>query len=734
MENNFIQGLNPPQKEAVLHVQGPLLILAGAGTGKTRVLTSRVAQLIFSGHASPREIMAVTFTNKAAREMRERIEQLIGASLDGMWLGTFHSLCVRMLRMYPESVGLDRYFTIIDTDDQTRLCKQLIADHHMDDKKYPAKVLVNLISSWKDNAWTVATLPEKEAKSFGGYGKILYAKYQQQLELNNAVDFGDLILKTLIMLKENPDILSRFQGWMKYILVDEYQDTNNVQYMLIRLLTMGHKNLCVVGDDDQSIYGWRGAEVGNILRFEKDFPGCKVVKLEQNYRSTGYILQAASSVISHNTERHAKTLWTDDNQGQKVEVHAVRDGWEEGRLISDRIETEVRAGKSYNDMAVLLRTAAQTRMVEERLKNLAIPYEIVGGLRFYERKEIRDALAYLRLMISENDGLAFARVVNVPRRGLGESAINTLREISAERQIPIMEAARIAVVDKHISRGRTGLESFLEIIHTLKAKMAERTPDRFMELILEESGYMEMLNAEKDKDDARARKENLKELLRAMQEYATVADFLDHVALVTDKTDDDDGETVKITTIHAAKGLEFDTVFLPGFEEGMFPHQRSINEGDVEEERRLAYVAMTRAMRQLIIAHAQVRFMYGSEAPCIPSRFLGEIPMACIKPVEMTGNAYSWRPNAGSSYERNGDKFSQPLFYNKRKAEEFVPDVKAIAIEGEFPVGTRVFHQKFGYGRVKRQSGTGEMQRLTIGFDKAGEKTLLAGLAKLEKA
>lgn len=734
METNLLQGLNPQQKEAVLQTEGPLLILAGAGTGKTRVLTTRVAHLVFSGLASPREVMAVTFTNKAAGEMRERIESLLGTSLDGMWLGTFHSLCVRMLRMYPESVGLDRYFTIIDTDDATRLCKQLIAEYHLDEKKYPAKMLAHMISSWKDKAWTPEILPEKESKQFNGLGKMLYVKYQQQLEMNNAVDFGDLILKTLIMLKENTHILERFESWFKYVLVDEYQDTNSVQYMLIRLLTMRHKNLCVVGDDDQSIYGWRGAEVGNILRFEKDFPTCKIVKLEQNYRSTGHILKAASAVISHNNERHDKTLWTDGTQGQKIEVHAVRDGWEEGRLISDRIEKEVRGSRTYNDMAVLLRTAAQTRMVEERLKNLAIPYEIVGGLRFYERKEIRDALAYLRLMVSENDGLAFTRVVNVPRRGVGESALNTLREISMNRNVPTLEAARLAVSEKLISRGRTGLESFLHILHQLKPKMKERTPDLFMELVLEESGYMEMLDAEKDKDAARARKENLKELLRAMQEYATVEDFLDHVALVTDRTDDETGETVKITTIHAAKGLEFDTVFLPGFEEGMFPHQRSINEGDVEEERRLAYVAITRAMRQLIISHAQVRFMYGNEQGCMPSRFLAEMPADCLNEIELSGGSYSWRPSAGSSYENNGDKFSQPIFYSKRKSEEFVPEVKAIAIEGEFPVGTRIFHQKFGYGMVKRQSGKGENQRLTIGFDKAGEKTLLAGLAKLEKA
>lgn len=732
MTDQIFASLNPQQQEAASHTEGPLLILAGAGTGKTKVLTTRVAHLLFSGAANPNQIMAVTFTNKAAAEMKERISHLIGQAPDGMWLGTFHSLCVRMLRMHPETVGLDRFFTIIDTDDQTRLCKQLIADHHIDEKKWPARMLVNIISRWKDNAWLPEQLPEKECKSFNGFGKMLYVKYQHQLEINNAVDFGDIILKTLIMLKENSDLLEKFQAWFKYVLVDEYQDTNNVQYMLIRLLTMGHKNLCVVGDDDQSIYGWRGAEVGNILRFEKDFPGCKVVRLEQNYRSTGHILKAAAGVIAHNTERHDKTLWTEGADGNLVEVHHVRDGWEEGRLISDRIEAEIRGGKSYNDMAVLLRSAAQTRMVEERLKNLAIPYEIVGGLRFYERKEVRDAIAYLRLIISENDGLAFQRVVNVPRRGIGESAMNVLREIAVGDEVPIIEAARIAVAEKRISRGRTGLEEFLNVLHTLKAKKDERTPDRFMELVLEDSGYMDMLDADKNKEEARARKDNLKELLRAMQEYASIEDFLEHVALVTDVSEEN-GDTVKITTVHAAKGLEFDTVFIPGFEEGMFPHQRSINEGDVEEERRLAYVAMTRARRQLVISHAERRFMYGDEQPCSPSRFLDEMPKDSIKEEQGMGGGYSWRPNAGSGFEKNGGKFSQPMFYNKKK-EDFVPDVKAIAIEGDYPVGTRVFHQKFGYGRVKRQSGTGDSQRITIGFDKAGEKTLLAGLAKLEKA
>ena len=732
MENIF-SNLNAPQLEAVQHTEGPLLVLAGAGTGKTKVLTTRIAHILYQGLAQPNQVMAVTFTNKAAREMVERIEALMGRSMPGMWLGTFHSLCVRILRKHPEYVGLNRDFTIIDMDDQNRLCKQILTEKGIDIKKWPARQLVNTISRWKDNAWYPSDVPETEGRTFDGKGVYLYEEYQKRLEVNNACDFGDLLLKAVKLFKENADLLEKYQNWFKYILVDEYQDTNTVQYMLIRLITMAHKNICVVGDDDQSIYAWRGAQVGNILRFERDFPGCKVVKLEQNYRSTSNILKAASSLIANNKERHEKTLWSEQGDGKKIEVHPMWDGKEEARMVADRIESEVGSGKTYHDMAILLRTAAQTRSFEEMFVKMHIPYTIVGGLKFYDRKEIKDAIAYLRLTQSEKDGLAFERIINVPKRGLGESALDNIRTAASTMGGSLMEGSREAVRVGAAGRAASKLKDFHQLIDYLRSKKDETTPDRLMELILDQSGYHEMLRSDKNKEEAQGRLDNLKELIRAMQEYDSIEAFLEHVSLVMDN-EETETDLVRMTTVHAAKGLEFNMVFIPGFEEGLFPHQRSLNEeGEkgLEEERRLAYVAITRAKQELVLSYASSRFVYGHFEPAHASRFLEEIPNSCMKAKSGGGRQATWRAGSGSSYDKN-DKYNTPLFGREK---DYVPNVKPMNKSGaSFAIGERVFHQKFGYGRVKRQEGNGPAEKLTITFEKAGEKKLLTALAKLTKA
>tara|TARA_R110000868_G_scaffold411733_1_gene708255 strand:+ start:86599 stop:88851 length:2253 start_codon:yes stop_codon:yes gene_type:complete len=738
MENNLFDGLNPPQLEAAQATEGALLILAGAGTGKTRVLTTRLAHILWQGLAQPNQIMAVTFTNKAAKEMQVRVEELMGRPMAGMWMGTFHSLCVRLLRHHPERVGLERNFTIIDMDDQSRLCKQILTEKGFDIKKWPARQLVNTISRWKDNAWEPKDVPNSDGQTFDRRGVELYTEYQKRLNINNACDFGDLLLKALKLFKENADILEKYQDWFRYILVDEYQDTNAVQYMWIRLLAMKRKNICVVGDDDQSIYGWRGAQVGNILRFERDYADCKVVKLEQNYRSTSNILKAASSLIAHNTERHEKTLWSEQGKGAPVEIHPLWDGKEEARTITDRIEREVINGKTYNDIALLLRTAAQTRPFEEMFVKMHVPYTIVGGLKFYERKEIRDAIAYLRLVHSENDGLAFERIVNVPKRGVGDSALNAIREAAFSIEGSMMAGSRKALAEGTAGRATGKLKVFHDLIDYLTSKRDETTPDRLMELILDESGYYEMLKSDKNKEEASGRLENLKELIRAMQEYEDVESFLEHVSLVMDN-ETEDTDVVRMTTVHAAKGLEFDMVFIPGFEDGIFPHQRALNEeGEkgLEEERRLAYVAMTRAKKELVLSYTSSRFMYGHFEPATASRFLDEIPDECTKTFSNGGRQNTWRAGSGSAYD-NQNKGNTPLFGRKPSyaKHDDVPAVKPMNAQGaSFDIGTRVFHQKFGYGRIKRQEGSGASEKLTIAFDKAGEKKLLTALANLEKA
>lgn len=742
---NYLDGLNPPQRDAIEHTEGPLLVLAGAGTGKTRVLTTRLAHILLQGKAQPQEILAVTFTNKAAKEMGERVEQLIGTSSSGIWLGTFHSLCARLLRRHAEGVGLESDFTILDTDDQQRLIKEILEDRSVDTTRWPPRMMISIISRWKDNGWVPDDVPAEEATAINGKMVDIYKEYQRRLKALNACDFGDLLLHVVTIFKRNPDVLNMYQEQFKYVLVDEYQDTNGIQYLWLRLLTQLHKNVCVVGDDDQSIYGWRGAQVGNILRFEKDYPGSHVVRLEQNYRSTGHILKAASHLIGHNEERHTKTLWTEGGEGEKIELHPVQDEREESRLVSDSIERHQRDGGRYTDCAVLVRTAAQTRAFEERFMQAGLPYVIVGGLRFYDRKEIKDAVAYLRLVHSNKDNLAFLRVVNVPRRGVGDTSLREVQEVARDRGMTLFDAARIAAQEGRIKgRAATQLAAFTDQIDTLRNLGQGMSPDRLLEQLLEDSGYADMLRKDKD-PDAKTRLENLKELVRALQEYENLTSFLEHVALVNEETETLE-DSVRVTTVHAAKGLEFDTVFIPGFEDGLFPHQRALNEDGakgVEEERRLAYVAITRAKRRLIMSYTHSRRMYGQWQPSAASRFLEELPGESIDVKQSTMNTSSYGSGYGGGRHRHGstvDRRSATDFSAHRAAfvkvkdvPTFNPNNDAKTEDGHGP-GQRIFHQKFGYGRIRNLEGAGPQQKVVIDFEKAGQKKLLASLAKLERA
>lgn len=731
---HYLTGLNSPQREAVETTEGALLVLAGAGTGKTRVLTTRLAHILSLGLARGEEVLAVTFTNKAAREMKERIEMLLDRPAEGMWLGTFHSLCARMLRRHAELMGLTRDFVIIDTDDQVRVAKEIIIEKGVDEKRWPAKQMVGLFSRWKDNAWTPGDVPQGEGVGVaGGKAIAMYAAYQSRLQQLNACDFGDLLLHMLTIFKRYPEVLQRYQNQFRYILVDEYQDTNVVQYLWLRLLAMGSRNICVVGDDDQSIYGWRGAQVGNILKFEQDFPGAGVVRLEQNYRSTGHILNVAASLIAHNSERHSKTLWTADAQGEKVQVVSVLDDREEARTIAVEIQKHVQNGGRYGENAILVRTAAQTRSFEERFVQMGLPYQIVGGLRFYERREVRDALAYLRLSLVARDDLAFERIINVPRRGIGDKTIEALKDISRERGgIPLLEAAGIAAaggtgVTPVTGKAQGQLDVFFQLMQRFANMASSGSPSQLMEKILEDSGYIAMLREDKNQEEARGRLENLKELVRALDEYPDVSSFLEHVSLVMD-TDSDNAfaDAIRIMTVHTAKGLEFDTVYIPGFEDGLFPHQRALDEeGEkgLEEERRLAYVAITRGRRRVVLMYASSRRLWGNWMPSSASRFLRELPEESIEEVHTaTAAQRGWGPSKPSWQPTRP---TEPLFAGDASLK--APDLE----EQGLGIGVRVFHDKFGYGRIKSFEGNGAERKLIIGFDKAGEKKLLASLAKL---
>jgi DNA helicase-2/ATP-dependent DNA helicase PcrA len=748
----YLQGLNGPQRQAVLTTEGPVLMLAGAGTGKTAALTARLAHIIATRRAWPSEILAVTFTNKAAREMRERIGRMIGDAVEGMpWLGTFHSIAAKMLRRHAELVGLQSNFTILDTDDQLRVLKQLIQAEGLDEKRWPARQLAGLIDKWKNRGLTPPDLDAADCEAYAdGKGQHFYALYQARLKTLNACDFGDLLLHMLVILKTHRDVLEQYQQRFKYILVDEYQDTNASQYLWLRLLAQVRKNICCVGDDDQSIYSWRGAEVANILRFEKDFPGATVIRLEQNYRSTPQILAAASALIAQNSGRLGKTLWTDLDAGDKVRVVGVWDGPEEARRIGEELEDLQRRGTSLDRAAILVRAQFQTREFEDRFIAIGLPYRIVGGYRFYERAEIRDALAYLRLVQSSADDLAFERIVNVPKRGLGDKAVSRIHQFARIERTPLFHAAaRITETDELTPQARRQLANFVAMMRSWQAKANDLPHPELTQLILDESGYTAMLQADRSAEAA-GRLENLSELVRAMEEYDSLEAFLEHVSLVMDRDNDDQTETVTIMTIHAAKGLEFDHVFLAGWEDGVFPSQRAMDEGgtaSLEEERRLAYVAITRARQRASIYHAANRRIYGQWMSSIPSRFIAEIPPEFVDSENSFGGGASlWRAN----WSAQGDPFAHvatqspartatrgPAWQRALAASSTITRAPApsegapAASVGAKPradlaIGMRVFHEKFGYGRIIDVDGN----KLEVEFEQAGTKRVLDGFVR----
>jgi DNA helicase II / ATP-dependent DNA helicase PcrA len=852
----YLAGLNPEQREAVETLDGPVLVLAGAGTGKTRVLTCRIAHILSQGRARPGEILSVTFTNKAAREMKLRLGQMLGQAVEGMpWLGTFHSIGGRILRTHAELVQLKSNFTVLDVDDQIRLLKQLLAAENIDDKRWPARMLAGLIDGWKNRGLTPSQVPAGEAAVFGnGKGGKLYASYQERLKILNAADFGDLLLENIRLFREHPDVLRQYQHRFKFILVDEYQDTNVAQYLWLRLLSQAPakpgtplsaiipgvvdaspvipeaaqrlsgihnpgvdensetgimdsqmrdsasklapggaprndeaknitpppaapmsapKNICCVGDDDQSIYGWRGAEVDNILRFDHDFPGAKVIRLERNYRSTGHILAAASHLIAHNESRLGKTLRTEDVDGEKVTVTGSWDSEEEARAIGEEIEELQRAGNNLNDVAILVRASFQMREFEDRFVTLGLPYRVIGGPRFYERAEIRDALAYLRTINSPADDLAFERIVNVPKRGLGDATVQMLHDHARKRRIPLFEAARAVVeTDELKPKARGSLRDLITSFDRWRAQREVTSHTELAEIVLDESGYTEMWQKDRSADAA-GRLDNLKELVRSMEEFENLQGFLEHISLVMDRDSGAEADAVSLMTLHSAKGLEFDNVFLPGWEEGLFPSQRTLDEqgrAGLEEERRLAHVGLTRARRRAKLYFATNRRIHGTWSTTIPSRFLDELPAHNVEITESKGGsgwggASGYGPSRFDNVESFGSSYSTPGWqraqanrargqsggrqgkqgqargggfneeqspfssrddgFSRNKRGPMVIEGELIAkstgTTSEFSLEDRVFHQKFGYGHVVKVDGN----KLTILFEKAGEKKVV---------
>jgi len=743
----YLDDLNPAQREAVEALNGPVLMLAGAGTGKTKALTSRIVHLLNTGSARPNEILSVTFTNKAAREMKSRVGTLLGMQIEGMpWLGTFHSICVKLLRRHAELVGLKSNFTILDTDDQNRLIKQLILANNIDEKRWPARQMGGIIDYWKNRAWTPEGVPSAEAGAFNNRGTEIYAQYQTRLRELNAVDFGDLLLHVVTIFQTHHDVLEQYQRWFKFILVDEYQDTNVAQYLWLRLLAGAHKNICCVGDDDQSIYGWRGAEVGNILRFEKDFPGAKVVRLEQNYRSTPHILAAASGVISSNAGRLGKELWTDLDSGDRVRLIGHWDGEEEARWIGEEVEAMQRGTRGnapfgLEDMAILVRASHQMRAFEDRFLTVGLPYRVIGGPRFYERMEIRDAMAYFRVVLSPEDDLAFERIVNTPKRGLGDKAQQKIQHVARENGVSLVDGARIALADKVLGgKGAAELRVLIDGVDRWGRMAGDRaiTHMELAEVILDESGYTAMWQNDKT-PEAAGRLENLKELVKALEQFENLQGFLEHVSLVMDNDSQDGEEKVSIMTLHAAKGLEFPVIFLPGWEDGLFPSQRSMDESGLkglEEERRLAYVGITRAERICTISFAGNRRVFGQWQSSMPSRFIDELPddhVEVLTPPGLYGGGYGAAASTSSLHEAaaKADGYNSPGWRrmqeravqrglgHAKEARHMTIDVTAVPA---YDIGVRVFHQKFGYGAVIGSEG----DKLEIAFDKAGIKKVVA--------
>ena len=724
-------GLNDAQRGAVEAIDGPVLVLAGAGTGKTRVLTTRLAFTIATGRAFPSELLAVTFTNKAAREMRERLEALVGRAAEGVWLGTFHAIAARILRRHAEAIGFKPSFTILDTDDQIRLLKQILLAENIDERRWPARLLLAQIQRWKDRGLGPEKVPPADANGFAqGRSVDIYRQYQERLMTVNAVDFGDLLLHNLSLFTGNPDILADYQRRFRYVLVDEYQDTNVAQYLWLRLLAQKRRNLCCVGDDDQSIYSWRGAEIGNILRFEKDFPGATIARLEQNYRSTPHILGAAGGMIAQNRGRLGKTLWTDADEGEKVVMRAVWDAEEEARWAGDEIEGLQRKGHALSEVAILVRASFQTREFEDRFISLALPYRVIGGPRFYERQEIRDALAYLRLLNQPADDLAFERILNTPRRGIGSATVQELHTLARAERLPLIEAARNLIASDRIRpAARNALAAFISAVDRWRARAQLTSHTDLVQIVLDESGYTAMWQADRS-PDAAGRLENLKELVVAMAEFENLGGFLEHVSLVMDNAAEAGGDMVNLMTLHSAKGLEFDTVFLPGWEEGLFPNQRAMEENGLaalEEERRLAYVGLTRARHRAYVSFAANRRIHGQWQNTIRSRFVDELPLEHVEIVAELGlqPAASWDAGWTSAIEvpsaapwRPAAPLRRPLLASTGPVPRRGEEVRRV---GGFSVGGRVFHQKFGYGTITAV----EDNKLAIHFDVAGDKKVM---------
>ena len=734
----YLKGLNEAQSEAVNLTDGPVLVLAGAGTGKTRVLTTRMAHILMNRKAQPWEILAVTFTNKAGREMKERVSGLIGRPVEGWWVGTFHAIGARILRSHAELVDLKPNFIILDVDDQMRLVKQVMEVHRIDEKKWPPRSILSVIQRWKDRGLTPDKVSDAEGQGLAdGLISVIYSEYQERLKTLNTVDFGDLLLHCLTIFSNYPDTLEIYQKKFKYILVDEYQDTNVSQYLWLRLLASLNNNICCVGDDDQSIYSWRGAEVGNILKFEKDFKGSEVIRLEQNYRSTPHILAAASGLIAKNQGRLGKSLWTGIEAGEKVSVRGVWDGEEEALITCDEIEIRKQRGQSLEEIAVLVRAGFQTREFEDRLINLAIPYRVIGGPRFYERMETRDAIAYFRILLSDQDDLAFERIINVPKRGLGKASVQALHEVARKQSIPLFSAAReIVDTDELKPRARNALSTLINDFDRWRANLDSLNHAEVATIVLEESGYTEMWQNDSS-PDAAGRLENLKELISGMEEFENLQGFLEHVSLVMENEENISEEKVTLMTLHSAKGLEFDTVFLPGWEDGLFPHQRSMDEEGVsglEEERRLAYVGLTRAKKEALVTYAANRRIYNQWQNALPSRFIDELPPENIDVLSELGelSGGSWANNEAvlsrdvspktqsfgniQPYNRINKINRDGLVIEQDSEDTFVEDASS-----NFEQGNRVFHQKFGYGKILNVSGT----KLEIEFDKSGVKRVM---------
>jgi DNA helicase-2/ATP-dependent DNA helicase PcrA len=729
----WVESLNPEQREAVETTEGPLLVLSGAGTGKTRVLTSRLGYILARQLAKPWQVLAVTFTNRAAREMRERVAHLVGPVSESVWLGTFHALCVRMLRRHGELIGLKSSFTILDSDDQLRLLKQLMEGESIDTKKWPAQALMGMIQRWKDRGLTPdKAMYEGSTEFAGGRALAMYRNYQERLRSLNAVDFGDLLLLCLDLFQTHPQVLTEYQEQFRYILVDEYQDTNVAQYLWLRLLSQKHRNLCCVGDDDQSIYSWRGAEVGNILRFEKDFPDAKVVRLERNYRSTPNILKAASHLISHNEDRLGKTLRTghegDVDEGTPIKVRGVWDGQEEARWVVDEIEGQQRKGQKLNQMAILVRAGFQMLEFEERLITTGIPYRVIGGPRFYERQEIRDAIAYIRLVQQPEDDLAFERIVNKPKRGIGGSTVQKIHVLARAQKVSLFEATRRMVeTDELRAAARTTLKALTHDFERWQSLKENTSPSELAAMILDESGYTEMWQQDKSAE-APGRLDNLREFVSSLEEWDTLAAFLEHVSLVMDNDTNKTEDGVTLMTLHGAKGLEFDVVFLPGWEEEIFPNRRALDEGgqaSLEEERRLAYVGVTRARQRVFVSFAANRRVYNQWQASLPSRFVDELPPDVVEreaDAGLYGSAYAAAGGGASP-----DSWKQPWWRNNQSKREQLSDVdtdwdvEPRQTNGTYKVGMRVFHQKFGYGVVEAVDDT----KLDIKFETAGRKKVI---------